>query len=180
MAGICPHFCHAYFHAKRVKLIRPKGTGGQYSQSPKSKRGGWAGLLALWPGERVIAQSEKTTPLCRRGLNLQSSPVVALAASCSEEALPACMASDRTVEKSPSFLLLPFLGCSLAPSFIQCFPAVPVTAEPAACTSLPCPGPCWHLGMPRARRRGASLLSLRWFFRPSLRACRGSVCRVVD
>ena len=59
MAGICLHFCHTYFHMKRVKLIRPKDSGGQYSHRPKSKQGDWAGLLDLWPGERVIVQSEK-------------------------------------------------------------------------------------------------------------------------
>lgn len=59
MAGICPQLCHTYFLVKRVKLIRRKDTGGQYSHRPKSKEGGWAGLLDLWPGESVIVQNEK-------------------------------------------------------------------------------------------------------------------------
>lgn len=63
MAGICPHFCHTYFRVKRVKLIRPKDTGGQYSHRPKSNQGGWAGLLDPWPGERGIVQSEKKNPV---------------------------------------------------------------------------------------------------------------------
>lgn len=44
--------------------MRPKDTGGQYSHRPKSKQGGCAGLLDLWPGESVIVQSgEKKQPV---------------------------------------------------------------------------------------------------------------------
>lgn len=112
LAGICPHFCHTYFHAKRVELIRPKDTWGQHSYKLKSNQGGWAGLLDLWPGERAIVQSEKKL-LCWCGLNLQGSPVVTLAAWYSEEALPASIASDRMMGKSLSFILFPLFWCSL-------------------------------------------------------------------
>jgi len=136
MAGICLRFCRASFPVKRVKLVRRKDTGGQYSHRPKPKRGGWAGLPDLWPGEDALVQNEK--PLSRWCGGPGS---VALGG-----ALPA--PTGRAAGKSLSSIPFPCRGCLLAPAFAWLFPAVPGVAHPSGCTSLLRPGP--HPGTPRA------------------------------
>lgn len=175
MAGVCPYFCHTYFCVERVKLIRPKDTVGQYLGQNQSRE---AGLVCWICGRKTWYYAGWTSLVVLVWVELQCSLVVAQAVSCSEEALPAWMASDRMVESV--LLPLPFLQlftCSLLHLVLS---SCPRSSRPLWLHKLPVPWSLLALSMSRARRRGAALLSLGWFFLLSLCACRGSVCCLID
>lgn len=170
MAGICPRFCHTYFCVKRVKLIRPKDTGGQCSHRPKSKQGGWAGLPDLWPGECVIVQSEKKNCCAGVGWICRAAPwwpwqhgprrrLCLLAWPLTGWWRKVCPSSSSLSSTAHS---LPRSSGAFQLSQQQ---LTPLGAQASCALVL---AGTW--GCPES---GAALLSLSWFFLLSLRACRG-------